>query len=335
MKVVIPPVPTSRSTVVCTWADRRWSLSPHIKANPALAGFAFFDVQKIVMNSPFLAYVSGFESLLNQGAVLSAADSLPPGLPLVADQAPVCLVFSPHPDDEAISGALPWRLRAEEGWRVVNVAVTLGSKPERRAARWRELAHCCAFLGFDLVSATGTPGQAFERVQARACGDDLLQRNAQVDRLAALIRQYRPRVVVCPHGLDGHPAHIGTHDLVMAAVQQLAPEWRLHLLLSEYWNTQLEPALMLALESAHVATLIAALSLHVGEVARNPYHLSLPAWFIDAARRGAERVGPAGGPATGITFAALYGWSCWHDGALAPMPRLVAPVGESIARIFA
>ncbi|HRA62690.1 MAG TPA: PIG-L family deacetylase [Burkholderiaceae bacterium] len=287
------------------------------------------------MNDPFLAYVRGFESLLHQGDLLAAADGQAPVLPEVAEHAPVCLVFSPHPDDEAIAGALPWRLRAENGWRVVNVAVTLGSKRERRAERWGELERCCAFLGFDLLSASGTPGQAFEQVRAFDGSDDLQQRDAQVARVAALIRHYRARVVVCPHGLDGHPAHIGTHALVMAAVRHLAPDWRLHLLFSEYWNTQMAPALMLALEAADVATLVAALSLHIGEVARNPYHLSLPAWFIDAARRGAERVGSAGAPATGITFAALYGWSCWHQGALVPMSGQVAPAGQSIARLFA
>ena len=287
------------------------------------------------MNDPFLAYVRGFENLLHQGSRLPAADAWPPGLPVVADQAPVCLVFSPHPDDEVIAGALPWRLRAGDGWRVVNVAVTLGSKHARRAGRWHELERCCAFLGFDVLSATGAPGQAFERVQPFAGSDDQVQRNAQVTRVAALIRHYRARVVVCPHGLDGHPAHIGTHDLVMAAVRQLAPDWRLHLLLSEYWNTQLAPALMLALAPADVAILVAALSLHVGEVARHPYHLSLPAWFIDAARRGAERVGPAGGPATGIRFAALYGWSCWDGGTLAPMSGQLVPAGASMARLFA
>ena len=65
------------------------------------------------------------------------------------------------------------------------------------------------------------------------------------------------------------------------------------------------------------------------------FAFSLPAWFIDAARRGAERVGPAGGPATGAVFAALYGWSCWQDGGLTPMPARIAPLGRAMAEIFA
>lgn len=287
------------------------------------------------MTDPFVDYVAGFEDLLRRGAVLSAADLQPLALPVPPVDAPVCLVFSPHPDDEAISGALPWRLRSEDGWRVVNVAVTLGSRQERRRARWDELTRCCAQLGFELVSVTGTPGRAFERVRPWADEDDRAQRDAQVDRVAELIAHYRPQVVVCPHAMDGHPAHIGTHDLVRAAVRQLSPDWRLHLLYSEYWNTQLQPALMLALGRAHVARLMAALCLHEGELARNPYHLSLPSFFIDAARRGSERVGAAGGPAAGIAFAALYGWSCWQDGALVPMPAQTASLVAATASLFA
>ncbi|MEP6972004.1 MAG: PIG-L family deacetylase [Betaproteobacteria bacterium] len=287
------------------------------------------------MVDPFLDYVGGFEQLLRQGTQLSEGELLPQVLPKLADNAPVCLVFSPHPDDEVIAGALPWRLRSEDGWRVVNVAVTLGSRRERRPQRWRELERCCHYLGFDLISATGTPGAAFERVLPWADCADTAQRDAQVARVAALIQQYRPRVVVCPHALDGHPVHIGTHDLVLVALRTLAPRWRLDLLLSEYWNTQLQPALMLELGRAQVAALVAALCLHAGEVARNPYHLSLPAWYIDAARRGAERVGPTGGPASAMLFAALYGWLRWQDGTLLPMPARVGPTGSASAALFA
>ena len=38
--------------------------------------------------------------------------------------------------------------------------------------------------------------------------------------------------------------------------------------------------------AADVADLVAALSLHAGEVARNAYYLRLPAWMMDNVRRG-------------------------------------------------
>ena len=65
--------------------------------------------------------------------------------------APKVLIFSPHPDDECIIGGLALRLLREAKWNVINVAVTLGSKRERRAARLRELKNACASLGFGLI----------------------------------------------------------------------------------------------------------------------------------------------------------------------------------------
>jgi hypothetical protein len=65
------------------------------------------------MTNPFASYVAGFDALLASGAGLSTDHAARPQLQEVAIDAPVCMVFSPHPDDEAISGALPWRLRTQ------------------------------------------------------------------------------------------------------------------------------------------------------------------------------------------------------------------------------
>ena len=65
-----------------------------------------------------------------------------------------------------------------------------------------------------------------------------------------------------------------------------------------------------------VADLVTALSLHVGEVARNPFHLRLPAWMMDNVRRGAELVGGQGGAAPRFVFATLYRLRHWINGQL-------------------
>lgn len=67
------------------------------------------------------------------------------------DGSKVCVILSPHPDDECINGGLPLRLLREGGWRVVNLAVTHGSNPDRQLARARELQAACAVLGFENV----------------------------------------------------------------------------------------------------------------------------------------------------------------------------------------
>jgi len=65
---------------------------------------------------------------------------------MVLVNAPRVLIFSPHPDDECITGGLALRLLREAKWNVVNVAVTLGSDRVRQAARRRELQNACAAL---------------------------------------------------------------------------------------------------------------------------------------------------------------------------------------------
>lgn len=286
------------------------------------------------MSDSYLDFVAGFAQQLQLGQRLPVpAPAVPPPTSVAVD-APVCLLFSPHPDDEAIGGALAWRLRHEARWRVVNVAVTLGSQVVRRAARWQELAQSCARLGFECVSASDESVQGLQDI-GPSCATTQPQHWAScVERVQALLRAYRPRVVVCPHALDGHPAHIGTHHLVRDALAGFDRTDGPHWLLGEYWNTQMEPRLMLELSPAQVADQMAALSLHVGEVARNPYHLTLPAWFMDGVRRGAERVGGAGASAPSFSFAALYGWQRWQAGVLQQQPAQMVPLSTAVAALF-
>jgi len=75
-----------------------------------------------------------------------------------------------------------------------------------------------------------------------------------------------------------------------------------------------DPNLMVELTEEHLATLITALTFHVGEVKRNPYHLSLPAWMMDNVRRGSELVGGQGGAAPEYPFATLYRLRRWKNG---------------------
>jgi hypothetical protein len=73
---------------------------------------------------------------------------------------------------------------------------------------------------------------------------------------------------------------------------------------------------MVELGEQDLGDLVAALTFHVGEVRRNPYHLSLPAWMMDNVRRGAELLGGQGTAAPEFTFATLYRLSVWEKGQL-------------------
>ena len=102
-------------------------------------------------NNPYQALIEGFARLLTEGEALSPGGLIPLKRSPVAADAPRALIFAPHPDDEVIIGGLPLRLLRELKVNVVNVAVTLGSRAERRAERWQELKNCCDYIGFGLV----------------------------------------------------------------------------------------------------------------------------------------------------------------------------------------
>jgi hypothetical protein len=79
------------------------------------------------------------------------------------------------------------------------------------------------------------------------------------------------------------------------------------------------PNLMAESSEADLADLLAALSHHVGEVRRNPFHLRMPAWMQDNVRLGAEVVGGQGGEAPSFDFATLYRVGRLMDGAFDPV----------------
>jgi N-acetylglucosamine malate deacetylase 1 len=226
-----------------------------------------------------------------------------------------CLILSPHPDDECITGGLAWRLQQEAGWRVVNLAVTHGSNPLRQLARAQELQAACAVLGFDCVFF-GERGLLHVRPHIRLKQPVLWQ--AHVAQVVAQLHQWQPQLIICPHPQDAQSAHIATCQLTLDALAQMPASYTPQVAFGEYWSTMDAPNLMLQLSRHDVAQLMAALLQHVGEVSRNPYHLSLPAWAMDNVRRGAERVGTPGAPAPDYEFAALYQVQRWQPGGLVP-----------------
>ena len=76
------------------------------------------------------------------------------------------------------------------------------------------------------------------------------------------------------------------------------------------------PNLMVESSATDLADMMMALSFHVGEVQRNPYHLLVPAWMQDNVRRGGELVGGQGGAAPDFIFCTLYRLRRWSAGRL-------------------
>jgi len=236
--------------------------------------------------------------------------------PELAANAPKVLIFSPHPDDEVIIGGLALRLLREEKWNVINVAVTQGSKKERQAERLAELKACCDCIGFGLEQ-TGPTG--LEKINVKTREQEPAHWAQSVKVIAEIIARHQPKVILFPHDTDWNSSHIGTHFLVLDALKSMPADFTCHAVETEYWGAMASPNLMVEINPQDLGDLMTALTFHVGEVTRNPYHLSLPAWMVDNVRRGGELVGGQGGAAPDFVFATLYRLQKWHQGKLEKM----------------
>lgn len=243
--------------------------------------------------NPFLPYVQSLKE-----SFLAVKGTTASGHRSILESPSKALIFSPHPDDECIIGLLPLRMKNELGIQVVNVPVTFGSHLPRRAERAEELTNACNYLGWHLH-------------QERSSLEPL-----EVTDIVKILTEYQPEVIFFPHDQDWNSRHISTNRLLLDALQLMPKSFSCHVINTEYWGAMTNPNLMIEAEDEDLATLIAATSLHIGEVERNPYHLSLPFWMQDNVRRGSELVSGQGGTASTFTFATLYRIHRWQNGEL-------------------
>jgi hypothetical protein len=265
--------------------------------------------------NPYRQFAADYARLAREGRQLPLGGFPPAPRPAIAPDAPKALLFSPHPDDECITGALSLRLLREARFDVRNVAVTQGSNPARQAARWTELKNACDYLGFGLVQ---TAPNGLERVSIKTRSTSPGEWRVKVERIAELLRAHRPRVIVLPHERDWNSTHIGTHYLVADALAGLGPDFDCFTVETEFWGQMDDPNLVVESSVADVADLIAAVSFHVGEAQRNPFHVLLPAQMQDNVRRGAELVGGQGQAAPAFVFATLFRLRRWRQGRWEP-----------------
>ena len=262
-------------------------------------------------DNPYRAYATSFRRLVGEGVDLPLGGMPKPPAPEFPDDAPVSLIFSPHPDDECIIGGFPLRLMREAGVRVVNVAVTLGSNKERQQLRLAELKDACDWIGFELQE---TAPDGLERIRPNARENEPDHWRAAVRTTASILAEHAPQSIFFPHDEDWNGTHLGVHLLLLDALASLPSDFSTILVENEFWGQMQSPNLMVESSESDLADLLAALSHHVGEVRRNPYHLRMPAWMQDNVRLGAELVGGEGGDAPAFDFATLYRVRRWQDG---------------------
>ena len=252
--------------------------------------------------NPYIFLSQTYQKLFNDGKELPLGGFKKLEMPELKPDAPKMLVFSPHPDDECITGLLPLKFRRDKNYNVINVAVTLGSNPERQQPRWEELKNACEYLNFGLIRTTEN---GLENVKLSTRENSPDEWKEKVDCIAEIIKNHNPEIIVFPHKDDWNGTHIGVHYLVVDALKSIE-EFSCKVILTEFWAAMQSPNLMVEASVEELGQLITSISFHVGEVKRNPYHLTLPAWMMDNVRRGAEIVGGQGGEAPNFTFATLY-----------------------------
>ena len=266
--------------------------------------------------NPYETFIREFSRIVRQGKDCPLGGFPTPKRPQPAPDAPRALIFSPHPDDEVIIGGLPLRLLRELGWNVINVAVTQGSNKARQRERWTELQACCDYIGFGLVASVEN---GLEGINSKARSDDPRAWSKSVECIARILSEQKPQAIFFPHDDDWNVTHIGTHHLVVDALRGLGSGFSCHAVETEFWGAMDAPNLMVESSERDVIDLITALSFHVGEVKRNPYHVRMPAWLMDNVRRGSELVGGQGGVAPDFLFGTLYRLRRWQGGTFEPV----------------
>ncbi len=263
----------------------------------------------------------------------AAEPLVPPGVLGASAQPTKVVVCSPHPDDEALIGALPLRLRQEAGAQVTNCAITLGSDLGQRARRLRELESACRVLDFNLVVPRHPSG--FDHVNPKTRTGQREEWAEKVEALSKIFDREKPDAVFAPHAEDFNTTHIGTHYLAAEALAlHLKRSGRGPVLFieTEFWHELTAPNLMVGVSLDIETILLMATAEHGGEVERNPYHLRHPGRMINNVRLGSEVVGGQGAAAVSFPFAELYRVNFLSgDGLVAPKPggRIVGPA-ESV-----
>jgi LmbE family N-acetylglucosaminyl deacetylase len=283
--------------------------------------------------TPYHQLAANYVQLLREGRTYSLGTFAPAMRPDIAPNAPKALFFAPHPDDECIVGGMALRLLRQARMRVVNVAVTLGSRRDRQAERLNELQNACRYLGFELAQ-TGPKG--LERVNPKTREKEPAYWAACVGIIRRILEEHQPQVILFPHDQDWNSTHLGTHYLVMDALGQMPPGFECYVIETEFWGAMSDPNLMVEIGPEDLADMMTATTFHIGEIKRNPYHLLLPAWTMDNVRRGAEVALGQGGAAPDFPFAILQRLRKWSKGKLQKLfegGRQV-PCSMNVAELF-
>ncbi|MDQ6816983.1 MAG: PIG-L family deacetylase [Actinomycetota bacterium] len=227
------------------------------------------------------------------------------------------LSVSPHPDDELVGAPATLMALRDAGWRVVNLACSLG-RPDDRQRRRAELVEACRLAAFELLIAEGIPPIGAE--------DDLaLAQDGLSAAIVAALDDVGAEIIVGPSPHDGHHGHevVGRaiRDAVEARVEPM------HALFWGLWGDLPLPNVLVPFGAARLLEIQHALGAHAGELARNRLDRLVEGRAAANAVLGPERVfgfGAAGGEHDHAELLTDIGWTP-SDGWRLTAPRELDP----------
>jgi len=215
---------------------------------------------------------------------------------------PTVLHVAPHPDDELLGAPATLFALRDRGWRVVNLACSLG-RPDDAERRRAELAEACRRAGFELViPAEFAPiGRTDDLDLARALISQEIRRTLKRTRAALLIG---------PSAEDGHHGH----EVVGRAIEDAVGERPVRVMFWGLWRDLATPNLLVPFGEDRLTEIVSALGAHQGELERNRFDRLLEGRARANAVLGPERVFGYGSAGIDEPFAELLQDVTWSPG---------------------
>jgi LmbE family N-acetylglucosaminyl deacetylase len=242
---------------------------------------------------------------------------------------PVVVSVAPHPDDEILGAGATLMALRDAGWRVVNLACSLGRDAGRERRR-AELIEACRIARFELVIA--------DRAPPIGAADDLELAQVEIARAVAdVMARTGAQLLVGSSPHDGHHGHEVVGRAMCDAVEGHGPPCQI--MFWALWGELPLPNLFVPFDAARLEELAGALAAHAGELARNRFDRLLEARAVANAVLGPERVfgfGAHGGSEpyaellTRVTWSAQSGWRLAAPRRLDSVRSLAADGGPEI-----
>ena len=193
---------------------------------------------------------------------------------------PTVLSISPHPDDELLGAPATLMALRDAGWRVVNLACSLG-RLEDRVRRRAELAEACRLARFELLTPEGMPPIGRDHDLAGA-------QRALTTAIVETLEQTGAQLALAPSPHDGHHGHEVVGRALRDAVQVRARALRV--MFWGLWADLPVPNLLVPFDAGRLEEIQLALRSHAGELARNRLDRLVESRAVANAVLGAERV---------------------------------------------